>query len=355
MSGRSGSGVSFSHLQRLSDSTGLFEHALLTERRLEHGYCVDDVARGLVVTTREPAPEPATAALAAIYQRFLADARDADGGFRNRLGADLMWEDSADVKDCWGRALWGLGTAAARSSSSRLASEALTQFETSAGRRSRWTRAMAFAALGAAEVLTVHPDHGMARALLADAASLIDPLGAAPTWPAADWHWPEGRLRYANAVLPETLLAAGHLLEEPRWVSRGLDMLGWLLDVETAGQHLSVTPAGGWSRGEPRPGFDQQPIEVAALADACARAHDITGHPRWAGAVLQCAEWFEGTNDIGIPMADPVSGGGYDGLEADGRNENQGAESTLAMLSTLQLAGRLRADDRTGRSLVRSL
>ena len=162
MSGRSGSGVSFSHLQRLSDSTGLFEHALLTERRLEHGYCVDDVARGLVVTTREPAPDPATAALAAIYQRFLASARDADG-IRNRLGADLMWEDSADVKDCWGRALWGLGTAAARSSSSRLASEALTQFETSAGRRSRWTRAMAFAALGAAEVLTVHPDHGMAR------------------------------------------------------------------------------------------------------------------------------------------------------------------------------------------------
>jgi hypothetical protein len=91
------------------------------------------------------------------------------------------------------------------------------------------------------------------------------------------------------------------------------------------------------------------------LADASARAHDITGHPRWAGVVLQCAAWFEGTNDIGIPMADPVSGGGYDGLEADGRNENQGAESTLAMLSTLQLASRLRADDRTGRSLVRSL
>lgn len=355
MTGMPGSGVSFKHLQRLSDSTGLFEHALLTERRLEHGYCVDDVARGLVVTTREPAPDAATVALAATYQRFLASAQDLDGGMRNRLGANLVWQDEAGVEDCWGRALWGLGTAAARSPSPRLASEALTLFEASAARRSPWTRAMAFAALGAAEVLTVHPEHGMARALLADAASLIDPLAAGPawaTWAAPDWHWPENRLRYANAVLPETLLVAGDLLGEPQWVESGLRMLEWLLEVETAGEHLSVTPVGGWSVGEPRPGFDQQPIEVAALADACARAHDFTGYPRWAVATLQCAAWFEGSNDVGVVMLDPVSGGGYDGLEADGRNENQGAESTLAMLSTLQQASRLRAGDITGRALV---
>lgn len=352
MTGRSSSGVCFSHLQRLSDSTGLFEHAELTERRLEHGYCVDDVARGLVVTAREPSPDAATAALAATYQRFLASARDLDGGIRNRLGANLVWQDEAGVEDCWGRALWGLGTAAARSSSPGLAAEALTLFEASAGRRSPWTRAMAFAALGAAEVLTADPDHRMARSLLFDSATLIEPLGSSPTWERPDWHWPEDRLRYANAVLPEILLAAGDLLGEPSWVARGLDMLEWLLEMETAGDHLSVTPVGGWAPGEPRPGFDQQPIEVAALADACARAHDFTGYPRWADAALQCAAWFEGSNDIGIAMLDPVSGGGFDGLEADGRNENQGAESTLAMLTTLQQASRLRAGDITGRALV---
>ena len=70
-----GSGVSFTHLRRLSDSTGLFEHAELTERRVEHGYCVDDVARGLVVTTREPEPDETTTVLAATYQRFLASAQ----------------------------------------------------------------------------------------------------------------------------------------------------------------------------------------------------------------------------------------------------------------------------------------
>lgn len=354
MSGRAGSGVSFSHLRRLSDSTGLFEHAELTERRLEHGYCVDDVSRGLVVTTREPAPDEATAALAATYLRFLASAQDPDGRIRNRLGADLVWQDEAGLEDCWGRALWGLGTAAARSTSPRLASEAMRLFDVSAARRSPWTRAMAFAALGAAEVLTVRPDHGMARSLLADAASLITPLGSVPIWETRDWRWPEDRLRYANAVLPETLLAAGDLLGEPHWIQRGLDMLEWLLAVETAGDHLSVTPVGGWASGEPRPGFDQQPIEVAALADACARAHDLTGCPRWADATLRCAAWFEGSNDVGIAMFDPATGGGHDGLEAEGRNENQGAESTLAVLTTLQQASRLRAGDVAGRALVRT-
>ena len=349
MSGMAGSGVSFSHLRRLSDSTGLFEHAELTERRVNHGYCVDDVARGLVVTTREPAPDLMTTALAATYQRFLASAQVLDGGFRNRLGANLTWQDQPGVADCWGRALWGLGTSAARSTSPQLGSEALALFEASAARRSPWTRAMGFAALGAAEVLTVRPDHTVSRHLLWDAAHLIAPLAADPISANAEWCWPEDRLRYANAVLPETLLAAGDLLDEPRWVARGLAMLEWLLEIETAGDHLSVTPARGWSLGEPRPGFDQQPIEVAALADACARAHAFTGHSRWADATLQCAAWFEGSNDVGIAMFDPVTGGGHDGLEVTGRNENQGAESTLAMLSTLQQASRLRAGDLAAR------
>lgn len=333
-----GSGISFSHLHRLSDSTGLFEHAELTERRLEHGYCVDDVARGLVVTAREPEPDEATSALAATYQRFLASAQGADGGFRNRLDAGLSWRDEPSVEDCWGRALWGLGTAAARSA--ELADEALELFSRSATRRSPWSRAMGFAGLGAAEVLSVHPHHDGARGLLAAAAEMIAPLGGNAHWPSPQWRWPEDRLRYANAVLPEVLVAAGDLLARPRWVAQGLDLLDWLLDVELNGDHISVTPAHGWSLGELRPGFDQQPIEVAALADACARAHDLTNDPRWAHAVLRCAAWFAGSNDTGTVMVDPVSGGGHDGLEADGRNENQGAESTLAMLSTLQQASR---------------
>jgi hypothetical protein len=145
------------------------------------------------------------------------------------------------------------------------------------------------------------------------------------------------------------LLAAGVLLDEPRWVARGVEQLEWLLDTETTGEpgrrHLSVTPVGGWAPGEVRPGFDQQPIEAAALADACARAAALPGESRrdWAAAVLCCEAWFDGDNDKGVPLLDVESGGGFDGLTRTGRNGNEGAESTLALLTTLQQANRIRA------------
>jgi hypothetical protein len=331
--------VSFEHLFRLSDESGLFEHAKLIDPRTEHGYCVDDVARGLLVAAREPEPSARLMALAQLYLRFVIDAQAGDGRFHNRRGIDLNWQDEANLEDCWGRALWGLGTAVARAPA--LAEQALAHFDISVGRRSPWSRAMAFGALGAAEVLVLRPDHLRARALLGDAAKLIGSPGADPRW-----RWPEPRLRYANANLPETLIAAGSLLGDAQALADGLLMLGWLLEVETSGSHLSVTPVGGWAIGQPRPGFDQQPIEVAALADACARAFNVTGDPRWKDGVLLAAAWFLGDNDRQIALHDPVSGGGCDGLERYGRNENQGAESTLAMISTFQQANRLLAMQR---------
>ena len=138
--------------------------------------------------------------------------------------------------------------------------------------------------------------------------------------------------------MPEVLLAAGSLLDDSSPLELGLAMLGWLLDIETAGDHLSITPVGGWVTGESRPGFDQQPIEVAALADACSRAYAITDDPHWQTGLLRCEAWFLGANDAGVKLVDDVTGGGCDGLHRTGRNENQGAESTLAMISTFQLS-----------------
>lgn len=326
--------VSFAHLYKLSDGGGLFEHARFTEPRPEHGYCVDDIARGLIVAAREPHPSAELSALADCYLKLLTEAQAGDGRFHNRRGLTQSWTDEPSLEDCWGRALWGLGTAAGRlpkgTPSARLA---LHHFERSATRKSQHLRAMAFAALGAAEVLSRYPEHAGARSLLADAAAEI----AGRIDVSVSWPWPEPRLRYSNAALPEVLLAAGSLLDRPQLLAQGLALLDWLLQVETAGDHISVTPVGGWAIGEPRPGFDQQPIEVAALADACHRAYAITGDQQWGNAVSRCEAWFHGANDAGISLMDDVSGGGCDGLHRSGRNENQGAESTLALISTLQL------------------
>jgi hypothetical protein len=99
-----------------------------------------------------------------------------------------------------------------------------------------------------------------------------------------------------------------------------------------------VIPAGGWSIGEPRADLDQQPIEIAALADAFATALRVTGDPIWRMRLWQAAGWFVGSNDGSVVMWDPQTGGGYDGLTPSGPNLNQGAESTLAFLSTMQHA-----------------
>jgi hypothetical protein len=200
---------------------------------------------------------------------------------------------------------------------------------------------MAFAALGAAELLTVHPDDGSARALLVDAADSMTRVRWNPGWP-----WPERRLTYANATLPEAMIAAGSALERPVLLKRGLDLLEWLLDRQSSHGHLSVTPVGGSGPEDRGPRFDQQPIEVAALADACARASSVDSNRQWMDGVTAAANWFLGDNDRSVVMWDPETGGAFDGLEIDGANLNQGTESTLALLSTLQHA-------RTSESVLR--
>jgi hypothetical protein len=326
----------FEHLLRLTDHRGTYEHALLSERRREHGYCTDDMARVLVVATREPETPGAVNGLAGKAITFLNDAQSYNGACRNRMSTAGHWTDQPTTDDHWGRCIWGLGTAAAHSDVSIVRRLAIIQFERAAHARSPHPRAMAYAAIGAAEVISVEPGQPAATRLLTDyVASVAAPKGD------LQWPWPEPRLTYANAVLPEAMIAAGAALENSTLAQRGLDLLEWLLDFETADGHLSPTPVGGRGPKDARPAFDQQPIEVAALADACARAAAVDPRPLWPEAISTCAAWFQGDNDAGQVMWDPETGGGFDGLLIDGVNLNQGAESTLAVISTLQHARRL--------------
>ncbi|AKK26144.1 hypothetical protein [Mycobacterium sp. EPa45] len=321
----------FDQLLRMTDHRGTFEHACLDQPRPEHGYCTDDMARVLVVATREPGASGEVNRLAGVAVRFLNEAQALGGACRNRMDAAGNWLDEPSLDDCWGRCIWGLGTAVAHSDVVWVRKSALVQFERAAQGRSSYPRAMAYAALGAVEVLSVHPDHDAALKLATDYAVSIPKPNGDPDWP-----WPEPRLRYANAVLAEAIIGVGVALEAPKLWQQGLDLLAWLLDIETFDGHLSPTPVAGRGPGDTRPAFDQQPIEVAALADACARAAAVDPGARWNDGLRSALSWFTGDNDAGHPMWDPVTGGGYDGLRADGVNLNQGTESTLAMISTMQ-------------------
>ena len=217
--------------------------------------------------------------LARRYLYFLTQAQAPDGRFRNRLGYDRRWHDEPGTHDCWGRALWGLGTAAARGPAAAIREESLARFDSAARVRSEWPHAMAFAALGAAEVLDVRP---AIRPRSAYSQAAVGVIGEPPA--SAAWPWPAPRLSYANAAIAEAVIVAGWKLGEDPVLRNGLRMLEWLLAGETQGRATCR-----WCRWEAgvrassRPGFDQQPIEVAALADACMRAAAVTGDTALAG------------------------------------------------------------------------
>lgn len=323
------------HLMRLTDEWGLVEHARGDVPDRSHGYCVDDAARALSVVAREPHPAGELEPLLQTYLSFVESAIAADGRCRNRRAMDGTWTDEPTMDDCWGRAIQGLGFAATRSPSASVRERALIHAVIALKRRSPHVRASAFAAIGAAEILETYPSFGSVRRFL------VDVLDVLPRQVGRDWDWPEERLRYANASLADAVIAVGSALDQPAILARGLEMLQWLVEVETRPGHLSVVGTAGAAPGDPRPLFDQQPIEVAAIADAAARAWEVTSDPRWLRALELAWGWFAGVNDGGIVMYEPESGAGFDGLEPQGRNDNRGAESTLAFLSTLQHSRRL--------------
>jgi hypothetical protein len=268
--------------------------------------------------------------LATVALGFLERAHMGNGRFRLRSGADGRWTADPPSDDASGRALLGLGVASVIAPWAEVRDRASALFDAAVGFRSPWVRATGYACLGAAEVLRAAPGHSSARRLVADAADRL-PTAAVP----GRWRWPEPRLTYANALLPDAVLTAGIALGRPELVTRALELLDWLVGHETLEGRFSFTPVGGRAPDGPQPAFDQQPIEARAMADACARAFAHTGEQKWADALALAGSWFLGNNDTAIVMFDPATGGGFDGLQADGANRNQGAESTLAFVATM--------------------
>lgn len=328
-------GSDLRHVRTLMSPFGIIEHSDGCVPRWESGVCLDDVARVLVLASREPASvelaEWSDLCLAYIEEAHLGGSRFAD-----RRSVNGRWIGDVAGDDSRGRALWGLGAAAAGLRDRRLRERARRLFDIVADFRSPHPRSTAFAVFGAGEVLSVDPDSVHARHLVFEGALDIDAvLGANDVEP--DWQWPESDLTYANAAIPEMLMILGRETSDMDLVEYGLALLSWLVETETHKRgHLSPTPTSGRSRNNTEPGFDQQPIEVSTLADACATAWNVTGDDRWTEHIGRCVAWFQGHNDNGVSMVNPRTGGGYDGLTPSGVNLNQGAESTLAMLTTMQ-------------------
>lgn len=324
--------LSFDHLLQLTSIFGLQEHSLLHDPRTDEGHCVDDVARALILLCREPELEEPYKPLIDLYLGFISAAITENGESHNRMSADGHWTDLPSSGDWWGRALWAMGFAAVHAPEEAQRLSALDSFSKLSRTSSVYLHARCFAVLGAGELLLNFPDNESAQKVIAEA-NLVALRPISQSWP-----WPEDRLRYSNATIPEAIMLSARVTRDDGLFESGLAALDFLLKQETHGSYFSVTPVGGRGIEHLTEIFDQQPIELAAIADASARAYSLTGDPRFIAEVERAWEWFLGANDVGAQMFDPVTHGGYDGLHADGPNLNQGAESTISMLSTAQQA-----------------
>jgi len=322
---------SLSALERLTDDTGLMEHAWRSIPRRDHGYCADDNGRALAVVSNVGGERAQW--LAKRYLGFLRHSHLGCGAFRLRLGFDRRWTDDAHSDDADGRAILGISVAAARGPSPDVRAEAGALFDEVTLWRSSFWRATATAALGAAVVLGAHPEHDGARRMVEDAMGSLPRPERAIAWP-----WPDDRLGYENALLPHALIRLGDLLGDESAIRDGALLLRWLIDVESREDHFSFAPVGGRGPGERSPAFDQQPIEAWAMSEAAMAAMQVVPCSRFAWAVERAVTWFDGANDSGLAMIDPETGGGFDGLESSGVNLNQGAEAQLAVLAAQLVA-----------------
>jgi glycosyltransferase involved in cell wall biosynthesis len=341
--------LNLDHLRRLTDHTGILQHATFSVPDLRHGYCTDDNARSLIVAAlaEKVLPEDTTVGrLRGIYLAFLQYALvEETGQFRNFLPYDRHWVEEMGSGDSQGRALWGLGVTIRESTdpgqlglATSLFSQAMPNAEHLRHLRSR---AMALLGLEAyLERFTGDSEAKRLRGLLAE--RLMRAFSKHAT---ADWPWPEDIVTYDNGKIPHALLLAGHSMERDDMVEVGLRALDWLVELQTENGCFVPVGSNGWYvRDGERARFDQQPLEAHSMIDACIAANTVTGDEKWVEAAMLAFQWFLGQNDLRKPLCDLRGGGCFDGLQPDGVNLNQGAESTLAWLLSLVQMHLLRAD-----------
>src|SRR6266550_1347262 len=329
------------HLRRMTDDTGMFQHAIFTVPNYREGYTIDDNARALLVSALlEDLGHSDAYDLTSRYLAFIGYAFNSETKrFRNFMSFQRHWLEDRGSDDSHGRTLWALGTVLGRSNTPALQSMAGWVFEQALPAILETTspRAWAFALIGIHEYLRRFDGDRRAGQVREELAGRL--LTLYQNHRSNEWRWYENALTYCNAALPHALLMCGQWIPSHAMTEAGLESLSWLVDLQRAdsngGRFVPIGSNGFYQRGGERARFDQQPVEAQAMVSACLEAHRITGDKNRYKEAGRAFDWFLGGNDLNLPIYDPITGGCRDGLHADRPNENQGAESSLAFLQAV--------------------
>jgi glycosyltransferase involved in cell wall biosynthesis len=341
--------VRLDHIERMSDGTGIFQHATYNVPNYHEGYCTDDNARAFLLCLQLDRGG-ATASenverLATTYLAFLAAAfNPANGRFRNFMTHGRTWLEEAGSEDSHGRAVWALGTGCSRTRNDGHRMLCVQVFQQSVAAVETFTspRAWSFAMLGIHEYLKAFPGDLRMHRLHQSLGQRLMVLWKRSS--RRDWRWFEHILSYDNARIAQALIVSGSRMPGSDSLKVGLESLEWLAGIQTtsAGHFRPIGSNGFYPRKGERADYDQQPVEAQAMVSACLEAWRVTSRPAWQKEARRAFEWFLGGNDLGLPLFDAATGGCCDGLQPTCLNVNQGAESSLAF--SLSLAEMLAAE-----------
>lgn len=323
------------HVKRMTDDTGIIQHAKFGIPNLKEGYCLDDNARALllVLMAYKQKKLPLALELLPIYLSYIHYMQNADGTFRNFLSFSRNFLDEKGSEDSFGRAIWSLGYLMANApndayyqSGREIFFEAAQNFEKLASIRS-----IANAMIGISYYLERNSqDESMTGVLRRMAHKLVQQYAQHK---AEGWHWFESLLAYDNAMLPLSLLHAAAILKEDAIRDVALESMHFLSSITLKEGFLSVVGNEKWYvKNGTQSKFAQQPIDALAMVLMFHEAYHLTKDKRYLNQLFTSFMWFLGENDLRMSLYDFETKGCCDGLESYGVNRNQGAESTLAYL-----------------------
>ena len=323
------------HIRRLTDDTGIVQHAKYGIPNLKEGYCLDDNARALIMALMafEQYKSKEALDLLPIYLSYIQYMQKEDGNFRNFLSFNRNYLDEVGSEDSFGRTIWSLGYLTNFAPNNSYKEFAAELFLKSVPHFSKLEhlRGVANTMIGISHYLKVNPSH----------VSIVDELNqlAVPLINAyqnnkdGDWHWFEQKLTYDNALLPLALLCHYEISKDRQSLDIALEALEFLTNKTLAFGFLNPVGNDGWlAKNEPMALYDQQAIETMAMVLVYFKAYEVTKDEKHMLNLYQSYQWFLGENSLNLPLYDHETKGCADGLQNLGVNRNQGAESTLAYL-----------------------
>lgn len=324
------------YVKRLTDDTGIFQHAKYGIPNRKEGYCIDDNSRALIMAlmSYQENKNPEALNLLPIYMSYIHDLQLENGNFRNFTSFSRQFLDEEGSDDSFGRTVWALGylihTAPNRSYAEfgyELFFKSVQHFK-----NLQHLRGICNTITGISYYLKTHPYD---ERILSELRSLTDKLVKSYQQTKGDnWHWFEDHLTYDNAIFPLALFHSAEITGDEEVMKIAHESLNYLEKITFSLSTVNPVGNNGWHiRGnEVTPMYDQQAIEIMAMVLMYHQAYVVTRESEYMKKMFTSYMWFLGENSLRIPLYDSETKGCADGLQSGGVNRNQGAESTLAYL-----------------------